>query len=382
MICRLSLSLLLALPLATASGQGIVNRPDLAIGAGPRYQQFQFDDQGDFQSAALFVVPVSFRKPIGDKLLLDVATAHASGYVDANGVKSQLVGLVDTKMRLKWSVSDGSRLIFGASLPTGLSRHTSEQAAVASALSNDLLGFAQNSWGSGASLSIGGMTARRIADWTAAFGANYQFTAKYKPVSDSSLTYNPGDLTSAYFGLGRRLKNGELSLSLSGDHYAFDRADNRNVFQGGLSLNGDVTYSVNDWTMIVANVWRDRGQLLLPNYEETAGVITYLGDSSYTVGHQNMILFGVSKSIRYSEKRVFVPKVGFRTLSRETRPGRGWMANAGITTVMQVRGFEILPTVGLNRGMMVPVVNTSKARPFWGFELGLEVTRRFKKRDS
>ncbi|NJD18939.1 MAG: hypothetical protein FIA95_06605, partial [Gemmatimonadetes bacterium] len=123
-----------------------------SIGAGAEYRGYTFEEGLGVTAAQLLTVPMAARFPVGS-FTLDVYGAWAQGKVEKSDVAYELLGFVDTRVKLAWQATPWALVSVGASLPTGNSTHDGEEAVVASVLAADLLGFSEATWGTGAQVN-------------------------------------------------------------------------------------------------------------------------------------------------------------------------------------------------------------------------------------
>jgi hypothetical protein len=367
---RLVAGALLCVPAATAAtAQGVVTRSG---STGVHAQSFSFGDSADVSRAQLVLVPVAVQQRLTDRLALDAYTAYARGSVSGGGSTLTLSGPVDSWARLRWAASDWAVVAVGLSMPTGVERHTAEQAVVSNTLSNDLLGFREGNWGTGISSTMGVTAVRMVGSSRVTGGVSYRTAAAWVPRADATTRFQPGQEIRVRAGADREIGAGRMEGGVTWQRLSADRMAGKNLFQSGVRVRGDMSYSLNGTTLYAANLWRDRGEATVPVVNALDG--GFLRDTILPVGWQNLAMVGVAT--RLTVKNALVqPTLDYKYRSREETAGRGWLLTGGATVSVLTGGLELFPTVRASRGSLVAVRDITTSRPFWGAEVSVMVRR-------
>ena len=336
-------------------------------------QSFDFGAQGDVQTARLLLFPATFQRSVGGRMALDGYAAYGIGTVKSGGVTSKLEGPVDSWLRLRWAANRWAVVALGVALPTGVSRHTTEQAIVANTLSSELLGFREGNWGGGGSATLGISTAFQAGGSRFTLGSSYRAVRSFQPSADTTVIYQPGNEAKVHAGIEHTIGGGQFFLGATAQRFGADKANSKNLFQSGARYRGDLSYSSGHWSFFAADLWRARGELTLPVVDAFDGA--FLRDTSLAVGWQNLGVAGLTAVITPGPNFSIVPAVTFKTLSREDRTGRGWLASGGLTFPARIGDTEFFPSVKLNHGRLAPSATPRVMQPFWGAEVSFVIRR-------
>lgn len=338
-----------------------------SVGTGIDYLGYDFDAGLNADAAQLFMVPLAVRIPVNQNLRFDIFSAWADGRVEQGNTTLQLTGLVDTSIKGSWQATPWAMVSFGVNLPTGNSAHDSEEAIVASVLSNDLLGFREATWGTGLALTSSVAAARKVGSWGFGVAAAYAARSGFEPTEADpgapaiDLTYQPGNEVRIRGGLDRNFGNSTLTLGATLINYAEDKVsddlgDNRNLFQAGSRIRFDGTYAFRAgagvWTIYAADLIRQNGDLRVAVVDDTNIIV---GDEILLTAKQNLIVAGFMGTVGLGSGFVFRPHVDFKNQSREeadgNKAGSGWILAAGGDIPLRIfGGYEFFP----------------KARVYWG----------------
>lgn len=340
-----------------------------SIATGVHVQSFSFAKGSDVDAAMLVLVPFAWQQRISRTMAFDMYSAYASGTVRAGTTNFSLRGPVDSWIRLRWEALPGVIMAAAVNLPTGLERHDAEQAVVASALSNDLLGFREGNWGAGASGTFGLSWAKLVGRSNITFGLSYRTDGTFQPSTDTTLRYAPGAETRARIGLDRTTLTSALSGGLTFQRFAADQVNHKNLFQSGNRYTADLSFAHRAWSLYADDVFRDHGELILPVTNILDG--TYLRDTTLNVGWQNLAIVGANAVVPLGSSFILQPTAEFKWRSREQVLGNGWLAGAGATLPLVMGGLELFPTLHGTVGRMVPTGGGSGFRPLWGAEFSL-----------
>jgi hypothetical protein len=370
-----ALLLVAAVPAYAQDATGAVTH---TIAAGVHYQGFDFGASGDIRTAKLLLVPITFQSRLNSRTAFDGYAAYASGEITGAGKRYTLDGPVDSWVRLRWAANSWAVVAVGVAVPTGVSSHTGEEAAVSNALANDLLGFREATWGGAASGTFGISTARRIGANRLTFGTSYRVAGSFQPSVDTAMRYAPGDEARVRLGVERKIGTGNLHTGLTMQHFTIDKADQRNLFQSGNRIRGDIAYSTDSWGIYAANLLRARGDLLVPIVNALDG--TALRDTVINVGWQNLTIVGLHGSIRVGNSMVIAPSADFKARRREDAGGNGWLGTVGLVLPLRLGAAELFPSVKATYGSIISSVNTGFGQKVKGLEAGMVIRRAFIKR--
>ena len=338
-----------------------------SAGLGVDYLGYSFDAGLNADAAQLLMVPLAVRIPVGESLRFDLFSAWADGAVEQSGTTLKLTGLVDTGVKASWQATPWALLGLSVNLPTGNSAHDTEEAIVASVLSNDLLGFREATWGTGFALTSSVAVARNVGGFGLGVAAAYAARSGFEPsepdpgAAPIDLTYQPGNEMRLRAGLDRNFGNSTLTLGGTFISYAEDRisddiGDDRNLFQAGNRLRFDATYAFRAgaglWTIYAADLIRENGDLRVAVVDETNTVV---GEDRLRTAKQNLIVAGVMGTVGLGDGFLFRPHVDFKSQAREevdgNTAGSGWIVAAGGDIPLRVLGgYEFFP----------------RARVYWG----------------
>jgi hypothetical protein len=342
------------------------------VATGVQFQGIDLHDDLGVQAVNLLLVPVAYSFSAGERVGVDMYSAFARGATLIGGTQFTLTGLTDTRVRANYAIAPWAVFTAGLNLPTGRTGHTDHEARVAAVLSTDLFGFREASFGLGFGATTGIATAHRIGDTGVGAGISYRFASGFKPSADTAFTYSPGDELRLRVGVDRNIGRNKLTAGVTYQNFARDRIDGRDLFQPGSRLRGDVTYSFRTgpgatWTAFLTDVWRDNGDIHLPQLDPNTGE-----EGVARTGTQNMLIAGVVGSYRATSSYTLLPILEARRLTREDAGGEGWLVGGGASVPLRTRGFLLTPGARLNVGGMQG--EESVTRRIWGGELNLMVT--------
>ena len=360
MIRRSGLTAAVALAVATPlAGQ--------SAGFGVDYLGYSFDAGLNAQAAQLMMVPLAVRFPVTESVRIDAFGAWAEGRVEQNGTVLKLTGPVDTGLKASWQATPWALVSVGANLPTGNSAHNSEEAIVASVLSNDLLGFREATWGTGMAITSSVAVARNMGGLGLGIAAAYAARSGFEPTEPDpggapiDLTYQPGNEVRIRAGLDKNFGNSTLTLGGTFINYAEDKVSDdlgsdRNLFQAGKRLRFDGSYAFRAgagvWTIYAADLLRENGDLRVAVVDEQNNPVD---EDVIQTAKQNLLIAGFMGTIGVGSGFVFRPHVDFKSQAREEADGNtagsGWMVTAGGDIPLRIfGGYEFFP----------------KARVYWG----------------
>jgi hypothetical protein len=340
---------------------------------GMHYQGFNFAEGSDVASARLRIFPFAWQARLGPRLSLDGYAAYAVGTVHAVDTDFTLQGPVDSWARLRWAARPGMVIAVGINFPTGVEKHTAEEAIVANVLSNDLLGFREGNWGAGASGTFGISTVRHLGRANMTLGASFRTAGGFVASTDTNAVFNPGSEGRVRVGFDAPVKGGRFESGLTVQRFTTDQLDRKNLFQSGLRIRGDFGYRRGAWSFFAADLLRQRGDLTLPVVSIIDG--SYIRDTSVVVGWQNLVILGANRGIQLTPTKTFTPSIELKIRSREERFGRGWITAFGGTLPVVVSTVELFPSVKVTRGLVIPAGDQSVARALTGLEISFIARR-------
>lgn len=341
------------------------------FGTGAQFQSYSFNEGLGAEVATLTMIPVALSLPLGEKLTFDLYGAYANGAVEKGGYTYTLQGPVDTRVRANLQLTPWAVFSVMANLPTGNSTHDAEEAVVASVLSTDILGFQEANWGTGGAVTTGLASAYQAGNWGVGIGASYRLYNGFEPTEGQSLTYQPGDEVRVRVGLDRNVgETGKFTLGFTFQNFTEDAYDDRNLFKAGNRMRGDVSYTFRSdrstWALYGVNVWRESGDAFLDLVNAQGTVV---GDTTLTVGSQNLLIVGLNGSTPMGGLRVR-PSFDFRYQGREEENGEGWLVGAGLDLPLRVFGSaDLFPRGKFSYGSLKAA--TGESETLWGLELGL-----------
>ena len=127
----------------------------LSAALGSHFQGYQFAKGSDVDASQLFLIPFSYQALLSKTISLDAYSVHVDARAKSGPTTIRYNGQLDSWMRVRWQYTPSTVFAVGVSVPTGLSKQDAVQAAVASIISNDLLGYREGNWGAGWSTKIG-----------------------------------------------------------------------------------------------------------------------------------------------------------------------------------------------------------------------------------
>jgi hypothetical protein len=213
---------------------------------------------------------------------------------DEGGGSATLSGLTDVQARAVVQIVP-DRIVFtvAANLPTGKSKLTGEEVAVAGVIASDFLPFPISSFGNGTSVTSGLALAVPVAGWAIGLAGSYRVSGSYTPLTDTSLSYKPGGEMRMRFGLDRIVGQGRVSLGFTYSSFATDEfagleafsPGNRYISQATVSFPaGNVGLSFYAW-----DLYRSAGEIPINGTTtEKQNVMTFGGSASFQVGRSQL----------------------------------------------------------------------------------------------
>lgn len=341
----------------------------LSVAVGTHYQGYSFGSGSDVDKSSLFLIPIAFQMVVAPGMVLDAYTVNVQARVTSGSTVLKFNGQLDSWARLRWQYTPSTVVAIGISIPTGEGKQTAEQAAVASVISNDLLGYREGNWGAGGSTTAGIVTSWKPGNWRLSAGASFRLAAGFESQVDTVLRYNPGSELRGRIGAVRTFSSGTLESGLTVQTFTIDKRDKKNIFQAGPRVRFDLSYDLPSTRISFANLWRSKGDLIAPIINALNG--TYLRDTLITVGWQNLIISSASGTLRVADTFNLVPEASFRIRSASDRNGRGSMATVGVMVPFVYAKWAIFPGVKYGVGTLIPSLTGSSSTGFRGGELSL-----------
>ena len=320
-------------------------RAQYTVGTGVGYMGYAFDAGLGAEAAQLFMIPVAARYPVNDLLSIDLYTAWAEGRVERADTLYKLSGLVDTGLRVAYQATPWALVTVGANIPTGDPQHDAQEAIVAAALSTDLLGFRESTWGRGFAMTGSVAVARSIGAFGLGLAGAYSMRGKFNPdASDDSLEYQPGNEARIRVGIDRNFGNSTLTFGTTFITYSTDQSNGINLFQAGKRLRFDATYAFRAaagvWTVYAADLVRSNGTLTLENLDGTGAPLGTFTDIK--TAKQNLAVAGFMGAVALGGGFVFRPHFDFKLQSREdfdgSNAGSGWLVVGGGDVPLRIFG--------------------------------------------
>lgn len=304
------------------------------------------------------LLAAAVRIPLTSALQTDIFAAWAQGKVERDGATYQLNGLVDTQVRASWTARPWAVVSLALNVPTGNESHTADEAVVAAVLATDLLGFRESTFGIGLAVTSGLATATRVgASWELGLGASCLVANGFQPATDQTLTYQPGNEMRLRAGADRNVGGtGKFSAGLTLQNFSEDQIDGRNLFRAGDRVMVDASYAFRlgsqTWTVYGSDLWREQGDLFLPVVDGSGSVV---GNSTVTIGSQNMVSPGVVGAIPIGSIYRLRPSADLRHQSREDEngsgEGSGWVFAAGTDFPLRLFGtYDLFPKARFTLG--------------------------------
>ncbi len=345
-----------------------------AFGTGAQFQAYSFDGGLGAEVANLLMVPMAYSIPLGERVGLDFFGAYAFGAVEKGGVKYELAGMVDTRMRATLKVAPWAVLTAAVNAPTGHATHNDEEAVVASVLATDILGFREANWGTGAAVTSGFAAAGQAGEWGIGVGGSYRLSNGFEPTQDVNITYTPGNEIRIHVAVDRNMgEGGKFTAGFTFQNYSEDQYDGRNLFQAGNRLRGDISLVFrtgrSTWALAGVNVYRDQGDAFLDLVDDQGALV---GDTTVTVGWQNLTVAALNGSVPVGSRFRIRPTFDVRYQAREQTNGEGWLAGAGADIPLRLfGGMDIFPRGKFSFGQLE--APNGESLSLWGVEAGLTI---------
>lgn len=335
-------------------------------GGGVVLESYRFGDPAatGLEQLSLLTAPLAFQARLGRRVSLDFVGTYARGSLrTADGTESVLSGLTDTQVALSAAVvPDLVSLGVVALLPTGKQMQTEAEAAVASAISADLLPFRISNWSTGGGIGFSSSLTHSLGRVALGASASYIFGREFD-LFETDFAYRPGNQLVLRAALDAAVgAAGKLALQLALQSASEDRVNGSNLFRPGKRVLGMASYTFPAGATGSAIVYGG-------TYYRSAGA--YLLESAADAPAENLWLAGGGVRLAIGGA-VLQPSVDLRVLRREDGADQGYAIGAG--TSLEWRRAGGITWVPLVRGRFGNVlVREGVESAFTGFDAGLLV---------
>src|SRR2546427_10622929 len=175
---------------------------------GFEYRGYSFDPGISVKSVSQWNLPFIAVAPVGRRISVDLTTHIVSGKISTYaGTSEKLSGLSDTQLRLLYTLGR-DRLVASLTLnlPTGKHSVSTSEFQVVGAVGSTYLSFPVSSFGTAFGATAGPAYARTLGGGNLGVSGAPRYTGNYSPVSDQSVSYNPGWGTRVRGGADRRMR--------------------------------------------------------------------------------------------------------------------------------------------------------------------------------
>ena len=256
--------LLLVLSTPVKAQGRLVGRWTSAV--APIYEGWRFGGSGAEQptadgagsvrvrEATQWSFPVGVAVPVGERWLVDLSGAYATGTVKLATQDSTLTtseytlnGLTDVRLRVVGRLAgapsgNGVLVTLGLVAPTGKTELEAGEVNALRVLAAPALGFQVPTLGSGAGATAGVVGARAIGGWSLALAASYELRRGYEPGTVATGVplpeLDPSDAVHLSLGADRLLGRHGMTLALSADLFTEDHL-RESASLGGANVPGE-----------------------------------------------------------------------------------------------------------------------------------------------
>jgi hypothetical protein len=339
----------------------------LSSAIGAHFQGYRFAAGSDVDASQLFLIPLSYQALLAPNVSLDAYSVHIDARAKSGPTTIRYNGQLDSWLRLRWQYTPSTVLAIGFSVPTGLSKQDPVQAAIASIISNDLLGYREGNWGAGWSTTAGITSAFKRGGWRISSGASVRLSSPFESKADTNLRYAPGNELRLRLSGERTYSNGVFSTGLTFQTFQKDQYNNKNIFAAGPRVRFDVAYDFPSLHLGFTNLWRSKGDLSAEVLNAIDG--TYLRDTMVTVGWQNLQIYTASTSRQLTKHIAIAPEMAFKWRTSSEQAGRGWLALGALFFPMKWDDLEYFPGVKYGFGALVPSLAGATSKSLSGGEI-------------
>ena len=217
--------LLVAAALVSGAGGAAAQLGPTVVRTGVYFESYSFGEGLAFNRISEFTIPIGITQRVGQRFVIDLATAYASATTDQpGGTTIEHSGFVDTDVRATVSVVPGRLLLnFVGTIPTGAATVSDTTIPLFGATATDLLAFTTPSFGAGGAVSTGFASAFRMgSNWAIGAGGSYRAAARYVPVTGGNTLAPGGEVRARLgvegpFGEGKYFR-GALVYTATGDN--------------------------------------------------------------------------------------------------------------------------------------------------------------------
>ena len=353
----------LALLVAPAAMAAQETRATLYTGA--EYRSLSFDPGIGTKTVTEIVVPVGFVLPFSNRFTVDVGTRFARAQrTDETGGSGTITGLTDIQARaVVQLISDKALFTLTANVPTGKTKLSSDELAVAGAIGSNLFPFPVANFGSGASVTTGLAFALPLGGWALGIAGSYRMSGSYTPLAGVDSTYKAGTEVRFRAGVDRVIGQGRFSAGFTYSSFSTDefggaevfRPGHRYISQAAVSLPlGNIGLSLYAWDLYRA-----------------AGNVPINGQ---TTGRQNLVTVGAGLSIQRG-RNLLRPTVEYRMIGEgdSTLVRAGTLLSLGLRYQMAVgETMSVQPSLRFDTGSLP---NVGGDIGFRGFSVGMSVRK-------
>jgi hypothetical protein len=362
---RVAAGIALTLLIAPAALRGQEARRTLYTGA--EYRSLSFNAGIGTKTVTEIVVPIGLVLPFSNRFTVDVGTRFARAErTDESGATGTITGLTDVQARaVVQLVRDKALFTLTANIPTGKTKLSSDELAVAGAIGSNLFPFPVANFGSGASVTTGLALAVPVAGWALGLAGSYRMSGSFTPLAGVDSTYKAGAEVRVRAGVDRVIGQGRFSAGFTYSSFSTDefgaaevfRPGRRYISQASLSVPlGNVGLSLYAW-----DLYRASGSVPI---------------NGQTTGKQNLMTVGAGLSIQRG-RNLLRPSVEYRMIGEST--GDSSLVNAGTLLSLGLRyqvavgeTMSVQPSVRYDTGSL-PNAGTDVA--FRGFSVGMSVRK-------
>lgn len=332
-----------------------------ALFTGVEYRTLSFDAGLGTKTVTELVVPVGLVIPFSNRVTVDLGTRFARAErTDEADSSSTLTGLTDVQARAVYQlVPDVALITVSANLPTGKTKLSSGELAVAGAIASDLLPFPVSNFGSGASVTSGLAVAVPVAGWALGLAGSYRLSGGYTPLAGVDSTYKPGAEVRFRVGVDRVVGQGRVSLGFTYSTFSTDEFGGSGVLRPGKRYIGQASVSLPVGNMGLSfYAW---------DLYRASGTVPVNG---LTTEKQNLMAFGAGAAIQMG-RNVLRPSVEYRIFGE----GDTSLVRAGTLLSLGARyqmaageTLSLIPSVRFDTGS---IPNGGVDVGYRGFSIGL-----------
>lgn len=349
-----------------------------AAGVGIQVQHYSFGDPGavGIEGYTLTTAPFAVSVPVGSWFTFEASSATAKGVAKApSGEEVQLSGLTDTQIGISVPVGrDRAIVTFGATLPTGQTTLTLEEAAVAGIVAAELLPFAITTWGAGGGGGADLALAFAGGGWGFGVSGGYRTGREFEPLEAGEFSFRPGDQIRFRVAVDREVgEAGTLSLLVGAQRFGEDQLEGTNLFRAGTRVEGLVSYAfplgLRGSALLYGSVLhRGAGTLLL---RESAL------EGARSAPTQDLFMGGGSFRLPAGRQVVFLPEAQMRVFRAEDGVSQGWIGTVGTGAELRVAGRSLGPRMVLAPSIRIRfggvTVQEEATTGISGWEVGLAI---------